>query len=51
MNHNLRALRQLAPTCLGIAFSLLMLIATPALSSSVPWSGVTQEEQPRRSRG
>jgi uncharacterized protein YjbJ (UPF0337 family) len=33
MNHNLRTLRQLAATCLGIAFSLLMLIATPALNA------------------
>ena len=33
MNHNLRSLRQLAATCLGIAFSLLVLIATPALSA------------------
>jgi uncharacterized protein YjbJ (UPF0337 family) len=31
MNHNHRSLRQLAATCLGIAFSLLVLIATPAL--------------------
>jgi uncharacterized protein YjbJ (UPF0337 family) len=39
MNHQLRFLRQLASTCLGIAFSLLMLIATPALSSPAQASG------------
>ena len=33
MNHNLRLLPQLAATCLGIAFSLLVLIATPALTA------------------
>ena len=33
MNHQLRFLRQLAATCLGIDFSLLVLIATPALSA------------------
>ena len=33
MNRNLRSLRQLAATCLGIAFSLLMFITTPALSA------------------
>jgi uncharacterized protein YjbJ (UPF0337 family) len=32
MNHQLRLLRQFAATCLGLAFSLLVLIATPALS-------------------
>jgi uncharacterized protein YjbJ (UPF0337 family) len=39
MNHQLRFLRQLASACLGIAFSLLMLIATPALSSPAQASG------------
>ncbi|MCP9800456.1 CsbD family protein [Synechococcus sp. RedBA-s] len=33
MNHQLRLLRQLAATCLGLVFSLLVLIATPALST------------------
>jgi uncharacterized protein YjbJ (UPF0337 family) len=33
MNHQRRVLRQLAATCLGMAFSLLVLIATPALSA------------------
>ena len=33
MNRNLRSLRQLAATCLGIAFSLLMFITTPAFSA------------------
>jgi uncharacterized protein YjbJ (UPF0337 family) len=33
MNHNRLSLRQLAASCLGIAFSLLVLIATPALSA------------------
>ena len=40
MNLNLRSLRQLAATCFGIAFSLLVLIATPALSAPVQASGV-----------
>jgi uncharacterized protein YjbJ (UPF0337 family) len=39
MNHNLRSLRQLAATCLGLAFSLLVLIATPALSAPAHASG------------
>lgn len=39
MNHQLRFLRQLASACLGIAFCLLMLIATPALSSPAQASG------------
>jgi len=39
MNHQLRFLRQLASACLGIAFSLLALIATPALSSPAQASG------------
>lgn len=39
MNHQLRVLRQLAATCLGLAFSLLVLIATPALSSPAQASG------------
>jgi uncharacterized protein YjbJ (UPF0337 family) len=39
MNHNLRSLRQLTATCLGIAFSLLVLIATPALSAPAHASG------------
>jgi uncharacterized protein YjbJ (UPF0337 family) len=39
MNHNLRSLRQLAATCLGITFSLLVLIATPALSAPAHASG------------
>ena len=34
MNHQLRFVRQLASACLGIAFSLLALIATPACSVS-----------------
>jgi uncharacterized protein YjbJ (UPF0337 family) len=33
MNHQLRTLRQLAVTCLGLAFSLLVLLAVPVLSS------------------
>ena len=33
MNRNLRSLRQLAATCLGIAFSQLMFITTPAFSA------------------
>jgi uncharacterized protein YjbJ (UPF0337 family) len=33
MNHQLRFMRQLASACLGIAFSLLALIAMPGLSS------------------
>lgn len=32
MNHQPRLLRQLAATCFGLVFSLLVLIATPALS-------------------
>jgi uncharacterized protein YjbJ (UPF0337 family) len=39
MNHNLRSLRQLAATCLGMAFSLLVLIGTPALSAPALASG------------
>jgi uncharacterized protein YjbJ (UPF0337 family) len=39
MNHNLRSLRQLAASCFGIAFSLLVLIATPALSAPAHASG------------
>jgi uncharacterized protein YjbJ (UPF0337 family) len=39
MNHQLRFMRQLASACLGIAFSLLALIATPALSSPAQASG------------
>jgi len=39
MNHNLRSFRQLVATCLGIAFSLLVLIATPALSAPAHASG------------
>lgn len=39
MDHQLRFLRQLAATCLGIAFSLLVLIATPALSAPAQASG------------
>lgn len=33
MNYQLPTLRQLAVTCLGLAFSLLVLLATPILSS------------------
>jgi len=33
MNYQLPTLRQLAVTCLGLAFSLLLLLATPILSS------------------
>ena len=40
MNHNLRTLRQLAATCLGIASSLLVLIATPALTAPAHALGV-----------
>ena len=39
MNHNLRSLRQLAATCLGLAFSLLVLIGMPALSAPAHASG------------
>jgi uncharacterized protein YjbJ (UPF0337 family) len=39
MNHSLRSLRQLAASCFGIAFSLLVLIATPALSAPAHASG------------
>jgi uncharacterized protein YjbJ (UPF0337 family) len=39
MKHQLRFLRQLATTCLGLAFSLLVLIATPALSAPAQASG------------
>jgi uncharacterized protein YjbJ (UPF0337 family) len=39
MRHQLRFLRQLAATCLGLAFSLLVLIATPALSAPAQASG------------
>jgi hypothetical protein len=39
MNHKLRSLRQLAATCLGIAFSLLVLIGMPAFSASAHASG------------
>lgn len=39
MNHNLRSLRQLVATCLALAFSLLVLIATPALSAPAHASG------------
>ena len=39
MNHNLRSLRQLAATCLGIAFSLLVLIGMPAFSAPAHASG------------
>jgi uncharacterized protein YjbJ (UPF0337 family) len=33
MNQRIRSLRQLAASCFGIAFSLLVFIATPALSA------------------
>jgi uncharacterized protein YjbJ (UPF0337 family) len=39
MKHQLCFLRQLAATCLGLAFSLLVLIATPALSAPAHASG------------
>lgn len=39
MNHQHCFLRQLAATCLGIAFSLVLLIATPALSAPAQASG------------
>jgi uncharacterized protein YjbJ (UPF0337 family) len=39
MNHHRLSLRQLAATCLGIAFSLLVLIATPALSAPAHAAG------------
>jgi uncharacterized protein YjbJ (UPF0337 family) len=39
MNHILRSLRQLAATCLGIAFSLLLLIGMPAFSAPALASG------------
>ncbi|WP_315861245.1 CsbD family protein [Cyanobium sp. Candia 9D4] len=41
MNRHIRLLRQLAATGLGLVISLLMLIATPALSASAQASGVT----------
>ena len=40
MNHLRRSLRQLAATGLGIAFSLVLLIATPALSAPAQASGL-----------
>jgi uncharacterized protein YjbJ (UPF0337 family) len=40
MNRHLRFLRQSAATCLGIAFSMLVLIATPALSAPAHASGI-----------
>ncbi|PSB39566.1 CsbD family protein [Aphanothece cf. minutissima CCALA 015] len=40
MNRHIRLLRQLAATGLGLVFSLLVLIATPALSASAQASGV-----------
>jgi uncharacterized protein YjbJ (UPF0337 family) len=39
MKSQFRFLRQLGATCLGLAFSLLVLIATPALSAPVQASG------------
>jgi uncharacterized protein YjbJ (UPF0337 family) len=39
MNHQLRFLRQLAASCLGLALSLLVLIATPALSAPAQAAG------------
>ncbi|MCT0208590.1 CsbD family protein [Synechococcus sp. CS-1332] len=39
MKHQLRFLRELAATCLGLAFSLLVLIGTPALSAPAQASG------------
>ncbi|MCT0224374.1 CsbD family protein [Synechococcus sp. CS-1328] len=39
MNHQLRHLRQLIATFIGVAFSLLVLIATPALSAPAQASG------------
>ena len=39
MNHNLRSLRLLAASCLGMAFSLLMLIGMPAFSAPAHASG------------
>lgn len=39
MNHQRRYLRQLAASCLGIAFSLLVLIGTPALNAPAHASG------------
>jgi uncharacterized protein YjbJ (UPF0337 family) len=40
MNHQPRSLRQLAAACLGLIFSLLVLIATPAMSAPAHASGV-----------
>ncbi|PZV23868.1 MAG: CsbD family protein [Cyanobium sp.] len=39
MINQARFLRQLAATCLGLAFSLLVLIATPAFSAPAQASG------------
>ena len=46
MNNQRRFLRQLAATCLGLAFSLLVLIATPALSAPVQASGLFTLDAP-----
>jgi len=40
MNCQLRFLRQLVSACLGLAFSLLVLLAVPVLSSPAQASGV-----------
>lgn len=39
MNHQRRTLRQLAAAYLGLAFSLMVLIATPAMSAPAHASG------------
>ena len=39
MNHQLHVLRRLAAGCLGLAFGLLILIATPALSAPAQAAG------------
>jgi uncharacterized protein YjbJ (UPF0337 family) len=41
MNHQFRFMRQVVATCLGLAFSLLVLIATPALSAPAQASGAS----------
>jgi uncharacterized protein YjbJ (UPF0337 family) len=46
MKHQHRFLRLLTTTCLGIAFSLLVLIATPALSTPAQASGALNINAP-----
>ncbi len=40
MNHQRRSLRQLVAACLGLAFSLLVLVAAPGMSAPAHASGV-----------